>query len=109
MIPNFYHCSDPQVANNKGRHWAFVYLHGEAEALNQAVADKNEDWYDWAPDLFESDQDMPSEPGEYSAMLYGKEVVVVLAYRGSNILCGRAVLADDSVALEHARCPSEWR
>ncbi len=99
---NFYHGDDP-----KGVHvWHWVYAHGDAEDLNQQIQNEN-DWQS-AADLLSSDTPLPTIPGEYQGMLYGKPIIAVLAKR-HNFLGGRAALADDKDALDHCRRPEDWR
>jgi hypothetical protein len=115
-IPKFFHQNDPQ-APEVNYVWHWVYLHGAAEQYNMEVAlgfpvDRDDLT---APDLFVSDQPMPTEPGLYMASLYGRDVVVCLAYRlgDRNWLCGRAAIlttrGDAVWHLQHALSPEEWR
>ena len=111
-LPNLYNQSDP-AAPEGDYIWHFVYLHGEAEALNQEMADKggwHEDERHWSPsDCFVSDQPMPPD-GDYDALLYGRPVKVVIRKRKhANYLCGRVACIDDPEGLAHALSPDDWR
>lgn len=95
--------------------WPFVYLHGDAESLmmqRQTV----EGWSDRASDLFVADAPMPKHPGNYRAMLYGKELFVVVADSAitqnhlRSHLKGRAVLNEPgSLDYRHAMAVDAWR
>lgn len=108
---NFYHERDPNApAPNHCWHW--VYLHGQAEYHMETV--QREKGWGWAaPDLFVCDQPMPTEPGHYEAMLYGRRVVVVLAaperYKSLGKPCGRAAFPEDEAGFRHASTPEDWR
>lgn len=104
MTPVFYHAGDPAAPQSL---WHFVYLHGQAEDRNYERAAEH-DFVDEAGDLIACSTPLPTEAGEYTAMLYGEEVVVVLADRGG-WLGGRAALASDEQALRHVRAPIDWR
>jgi hypothetical protein len=101
----FYHDYDPDHLEDD--RWHFVYLHGEAEEFNEENRIAN--GWEWsASDTFCSPDPMPTEAGEYHAVLYGRPVIVVLADRRS-LRGGRAALADDTIALDHCRAVDDWR
>ncbi len=104
-VPKLYHEYDPTAPSPAFR-WPFAYLHGEAETLMDSTQ-RERGWKWSAPDIFESDQPMPKEPGEYKADLYGKEVIVVVARRHSG-LDGRAALVSDGEGLAHCREVDSW-
>lgn len=96
--------------------WPFVYLHGEAERMNEEAFSNGGD----APDLC-----MANEPIEkyipdglhgraYKAIncvVGGKPAIVVLAKTlGENgPVCGRISLVDDVEAMRHTYTPENWR
>lgn len=108
MMPRFFHCDD-----ERGKHsWHFVYLHGQAEQLSGQIYQEyigRRECERGADDIFSADCPMPSEPGEYSAELYGHPVIAVIDYACRNFLCGRVALVDDEAALAHCRTPQDWR
>ena len=107
-MPRLFHCDDC-----RGKHdWPFVYLHGNAEIHSgksyselsgEACHDRRAD------DIFCCDSPMPTEPGECSVELYGRQAIAVIDYAGRNFLCGRVALIDDEAALAHCRIPHDWR
>lgn len=108
-IPNLYHVHDPALPADAAEQWGYVYLHGEAEAVNDRMQQAN-DWEWYAPDMFVSDQPMPTSPGEYEVRLYGNRAFAVLAMpEPRDWLCGRVALETDERALKHVRTPEDWR
>ncbi len=64
----FFHPNDPAM-RIRGHPWYFVYLHGWGlENRNILIAEAN--GWEWAaPDLFVGSEVMPTEEGEYEALL----------------------------------------
>jgi hypothetical protein len=103
----FYHYNDPAAPKDAHR-WPFVYLHGAAESHNEKKAEVN--GWEWvAPDLFVSDQPMPTETGDYAAVLYGMRVVAVIrvTWLGPQ-MCGRVACPNDQRGYEHAKSSERW-
>lgn len=109
-FPKFYHEHDPMAPDTDHVHyWHFVYIHGKAED-DMGVRANLMDWEWAAPDLFVSDQVMPTEPGEYEVNIYGKKAIAVLAmHRFMNVLTGRVAYENDVEALAHCRKLDDWR
>lgn len=108
IISHFWHQDDLDAPSTNFT-WPYVYLHGKAEELSGSMVQNLTNV--GADDIFVSDRPMPTVPGEYTAILYGRTVIVVIAYSTgfSKFLKGRAALHDDPVALAHARRPEDWR
>lgn len=109
MTINLYAVNDPSAVEV----WHFVYFHHQAEEL----ADRTQLAAGWrweAPDLVGADRPLPQEPGEYPCVIYGRPAIAVLDDYGKRQgrerwIWGRVALADDAVALAHARRPEDWR
>jgi len=73
------HVADPSALKNNYQGWPFIYVHGEAEDVQQEMCVNN--GWDWQPpDLILASTSIPEEPGEYIANHYGRKLIVVLDY-----------------------------
>ena len=78
--------------------WNYCYLHGQAERVFEQEV----------PDLFEADDSMPSQEGNYVVSIDGHHAIAVIRMH-LGTLGGRIALVDDTEALKHALSPEDWR
>lgn len=105
--PQIYHMHDPERPEGSAM-WSFTYLHGPAEDY-MAEVEKQRGWEPTAPDIGVFDTPSPLMPGQYFCRLYGREVVVTMAWHHGR-LGGRAAFPiEGDKYYRHIFQPANWR